>query len=59
MSLKEYLKGSIDEMRKATWPSKDEVVRVTICVLIFVFVFAGVLFSIDFIAQIFFRGFFQ
>ena len=59
MSLKEYLKGSVDEMRKATWPSKDEVVRVTICVLIFVFVFAGILFSIDFITQLIFRGIFK
>ena len=59
MSLKEYLKGSVDEMRKATWPSKDEVVRVTICVLIFVFVFAGILFSIDFITQLVFRGIFK
>lgn len=56
MALLDYLKGSIDEMRKATWPGKDEVVRVSIAVLIFTAVFASVLFLIDFSARLLLQG---
>lgn len=56
MALMEYLKGSIDEMRKATWPGKDEVVRVSIAVMIFTAIFASILFLIDFAARLILQG---
>ena len=56
MALMDDWKGSIDEMRKATWPGKDEVVRVTIVVMIFTAIFASVLFLIDFAARLILQG---
>jgi len=48
----EFIKGSIDELKKVSWPTKDEVVRATVATIIFVGIFSGILFSVDSIVRI-------
>ncbi|MGL4394405.1 MAG: preprotein translocase subunit SecE [Brevinema sp.] len=55
-NLVKFLKGSIDELRKVTWPTKDEVVRATIATVIFVVIFALILFGVDVAARIILQG---
>ncbi len=48
----EMIKGSVEELRKVTWPTKDEVVRATIATCIFVAIFSGILFGVDVITRL-------
>lgn len=54
--LLEFLKGSVKELKKASWPSKDEVVRASVAVLIFVAVFSALLFGMDWIVRVLLQG---
>ena len=47
VNIVEMIKGSFEELRKVTWPTKDEVVRATIGTCIFVVIFSGILFGVD------------
>ena len=42
-----YVKESIGELHKVTWPRKDEVVKSTIIVIIVVLVISGILGAFD------------
>lgn len=46
--LKNYVKESVGELKKVSWPKKDEIVSSTWIVIIFIIVFAIVLGLIDF-----------
>jgi preprotein translocase subunit SecE len=49
--IKEFLQETRSEMRKVSFPSRDEVVGTTIVVLITSFVFAVYLYFVDFLIQ--------
>ncbi|MGL4388421.1 MAG: preprotein translocase subunit SecE [Brevinema sp.] len=51
-----FLKGSVSELRKVTWPTKDEVVRATVATIIFITLFALILFGVDVVARIVLQG---
>lgn len=51
MNIFERVKASAEELRKVSWPSKDEVVRATVAVCIFVAIFSGILFGVDVLAR--------
>ncbi|MGL4560781.1 MAG: preprotein translocase subunit SecE [Brevinema sp.] len=55
-NLVKFLKGSVEELKKVTWPTKDEVVRATVATMIFVALFAGILFGVDVVARIALQG---
>lgn len=55
-SLVKFLKGSLEELRKVTWPTKDEVVRATVATIIFVALFSGILFGVDVVARLILQG---
>ncbi len=46
------IKASAEELRKVTWPNKDEVVRATVAVCIFVAIFSGILFGVDVVSRL-------
>ncbi len=47
--LSEYIKGSIEEMKKVTWPTKKETKNYTIMVVAVSLAVAGFLGALDFI----------
>ena len=51
--ISEFFKGSIEELKKVTWPSKEEGVRSAIIVIFFVVIFALFLSFIDVIINAF------
>lgn len=52
MNIVKKIKASAEELRKVSWPSKDEVVRATVAVCIFVVIFSGILFGVDVFARL-------
>ena len=52
VNIVEMIKGSFEELRKVTWPKKDDVVRATIPTCIFVVIFSGILFGVDVISRL-------
>lgn len=46
--VKSYVKSALEELSKVTWPTKNQAVRLTIIVLIFVLVTSFFLGAIDF-----------
>ena len=52
VNIVEMIKGSFEELRKVTWPTKHEVVRATIATCIFVVIFSGILFGVDVISRL-------
>lgn len=54
--LLEFLKGSVEELKKASWPSKDEVVRASAAVFVFVAVFSALLFGMDWVVRVLLQG---
>jgi preprotein translocase subunit SecE len=48
-SIKNYIKGSFEELTKVTWPTKNQAVRLTIIVLIFCIVIALFLGMLDYL----------
>ena len=46
-----YLKESFGELKKVTWPKKDEVISSTVVIIIFVIIVALLLFVFDFTAR--------
>ncbi|MBT3865395.1 preprotein translocase subunit SecE [Candidatus Peregrinibacteria bacterium] len=46
-----YVKSSIQELTKVTWPTKNQAVRLTAIVLGFTFVFAIFLTLVDYLAN--------
>ena len=49
--IKNYVKESIGELHKVTWPRKDEVVKSTVIVIIVVLVISGILGAFDIIMK--------
>jgi len=47
-SLTKYIKGSIDELKKVTWPTREETVRYSIIVIVATLISVGLLTLIDF-----------
>jgi preprotein translocase subunit SecE len=47
MNLAEYFRESLEELRRVTWPSREEVVNGTQTVLLFVVLFATALWVAD------------
>ncbi|MDA3899041.1 MAG: preprotein translocase subunit SecE [Spirochaetes bacterium] len=43
----EYLKGSHEEMKKISWPNRDEVSRFTFVTIVTVFIVAMILWVMD------------
>jgi len=48
-SIKNYIKGSLEELTKVTWPTKNQAVRLTIIVLIFCIIIALFLGTMDYL----------
>lgn len=48
-AVKSYVKGSLQELSKVTWPTKNQAVRLTIIVLVFCVVIATFLGFIDYL----------
>ena len=48
-AVKNYIRGSFEELTKVTWPTKNQAVRLTIIVLIFCLIAAGILGVLDFL----------
>jgi preprotein translocase subunit SecE len=48
-ALSNYIKGSIEEMKKVTWPTKEQATRYTILVIAISLVVAIFLGSIDYL----------
>lgn len=46
--IKNYIKESVGELKKVSWPKKDEVVSSTWIVILFIIIFAIILGLIDF-----------
>jgi len=46
--IKKYIKSSFEELSKVTWPTKNQAVRLTIIVLIFVLAVALFLGALDY-----------
>lgn len=44
-----YLKDSVSELRKVTWPTKEQTLRLTIIVIIFSLIVAAVFGVLDYI----------
>ena len=44
-----YLKASVEELGKVTWPTKNQAVRLTIIVLIFCLIVTAILMGVDFV----------
>ena len=47
-TIKDYFKTSLEELTKVTWPTKNQAVKLTIIVIIFCVITAGLLGVIDF-----------
>lgn len=47
MSIKRYFQESLQELHQVTWPTKNQAIRITIIVFIFMFVAAAVLGVVD------------
>lgn len=51
-----YIKGSLEELTKVTWPTKNQAVKLTAIVLSFCLLFSLFLAVVDFLAN---RGYFE
>lgn len=49
-----YIKNSLEELTRVTWPTKNQAVRLTIIVLIFVFIVAIILGVLDYAFNLFY-----
>lgn len=49
-----YIKNSLEELNRVTWPTKNQAVRLTIIVLIFVFIVAMILGVLDYAFNLFY-----
>jgi preprotein translocase subunit SecE len=47
----DFFKGVIDEMRKVSWPSKEEVIASSTVTIVFILVLSLILGLVDFIAS--------
>lgn len=54
-ALVHYVKKSLEELTKVTWPTKNQAVRLTIIVLIFCVVIATLLGAFDYIFNLFYN----
>lgn len=52
MNVVKKIKASVEELRKVSWPNKDEVVRASVAVCVFVAIFSGILFGVDVLARL-------
>ncbi len=52
MNIIQRIKSSAEELRKVTWPTRDEVVLASIAVGVFVLIFSGILFGVDYVARL-------
>lgn len=52
--IKSYLKGSLQELSKITWPTKNQAVRLTVIVLVFCVVIATFLGLVDYLFNLFY-----
>lgn len=55
MALINFLRGAIDELKKVTWPTKEQTINSTITVLIAVVFCAALIWIVDTIFSIIFR----
>jgi preprotein translocase subunit SecE len=47
----DFFKGVIDEMRKVSWPSKEEVIASSTVTIVFILILSLILGLVDFIAS--------
>jgi|FaiFalDrversion2_1042247.scaffolds.fasta_scaffold07575_3 preprotein translocase subunit SecE len=47
----DFFKGVIDEMRKVSWPSKEEVIASSAVTIVFILILSLILGLVDFIAS--------
>lgn len=55
MALINFLRGAIDELKKVTWPTKEQTINSTITVLIAVVFCAALIWIVDTIFSMIFR----
>jgi len=53
--MRAYLKEVRGEMKKVTWPSKDDMIKTTVAVIVISLFFGVYLFGVDFIFSRIFR----
>ncbi len=44
-----FLKQVIDELKKVTWPTREETIRLTVSVIVITLIVSFFLFSVDFV----------
>lgn len=59
MALINFLRGAVDELKKVTWPTKEQTINSTITVLIAVVFCAALIWVVDTIFSMLFRLIFQ
>ena len=55
MALINFLRGAVDELKKVTWPTKEQTINSTITVLIAVVFCAALIWVVDTIFSVLFR----
>lgn len=55
MALINFLRGAVDELKKVTWPTKEQTINSTITVLIAVVFCAALIWVVDTIFSMLFR----
>ena len=56
--ISEYIKGSVEEMKKVTWPTKDELKESTTVVIVVCLIIAAFTYVIDMAINQIFKGIF-
>jgi len=46
-----FFKGVMDEMRKVSWPSKEEVIASSVVTIVFILILSVILGLVDFLAS--------
>ena len=50
-AISNYIKSSVEEIRKVTWPTTNQAVRITIIVLVFTLVSAALIGLVDYLFE--------
>lgn len=54
-ALKNYIQGAIQELNHVTWPTKPQIIRISMIVIGFIIISAIVLGGVDYVLSLFFQ----
>lgn len=54
-AIKNYIQGAVQELNHVTWPTKAQIIRISIIVIGFIIVSAFILGGVDYIFTLFFQ----